>query len=89
MLFYPESAVERAMKIPEVILRAMAKKIRWGQAAKSSASATARCGAGTSATKSLATTASMTAVWDGRARKVCPSRRSRGCLGCTGSDISI
>jgi hypothetical protein len=25
MLFYPESAVERAMKIQEVILRAMAK----------------------------------------------------------------
>ena len=34
MLFYPESAVERAMKIQEVILRAMAKKITWGQAAE-------------------------------------------------------
>jgi hypothetical protein len=32
MRFYPESAVERAMKIQEVILRAMAKKISWGQA---------------------------------------------------------
>jgi len=34
MHFYPESAMERAMKIQEVILRAMAKKITWGQAAE-------------------------------------------------------
>jgi transposase len=34
MIFYPESAVERAMKIQEVILRAMAKKITWCQAAE-------------------------------------------------------
>ena len=34
MVFYPESAVERAMKIQEVILRAMAKKITWWQAAE-------------------------------------------------------
>jgi len=30
----PPTAVERAMKIQEVILRAMAKKIKWGQAAE-------------------------------------------------------
>jgi len=34
MVFYPESAVERAMKIQEVILRAMARKITWYQAAE-------------------------------------------------------
>ena len=34
MIFYPESALERAMKIQEVILRAMAKKITWCQAAE-------------------------------------------------------
>lgn len=34
MIFYPESTVERAMKIQEVILRAMAKKITWCQAAE-------------------------------------------------------
>jgi transposase len=34
MVFYPESAVERAMKIQEVILRALAKKITWWQAAE-------------------------------------------------------
>jgi hypothetical protein len=30
---YPRAAVERAMKVQEVILRAMAKKINWLQAA--------------------------------------------------------
>ena len=34
MVFYPESALERTMKIQEVILRAMAKKITWCQAAE-------------------------------------------------------
>ena len=34
MVFYPESAVERAMKIQEVILRAMAKRLTWCQAAE-------------------------------------------------------
>ena len=34
MDFYPRSAVERAMKIQEVILRALAKKITWWQAAE-------------------------------------------------------
>jgi transposase len=31
---YPATAVERAMKVQEVILRAMGKKISWGQAAE-------------------------------------------------------
>ena len=31
---YPKAAMERAMKIQEVILRAMAKKITWWQAAE-------------------------------------------------------
>lgn len=34
MKLYPEAALERAMKIQEVILRAMAKKINWIQAAE-------------------------------------------------------
>src|ERR1022692_1553676 len=34
MFCYPKAAVERAMKVQEVILRAMAKKIRWWQAAE-------------------------------------------------------
>ena len=34
MDFYPKAALERAMKIQEVILRAMAKKITWWQAAE-------------------------------------------------------
>src|SRR5271169_4204334 len=34
MVAYTKAAVERAMKVQEVILRAMAKKIRWWQAAE-------------------------------------------------------
>jgi transposase len=34
MICYRKAAVERAMKVQEVILRAMAKKIRWWQAAE-------------------------------------------------------
>ena len=34
MDFYPRAAMERAMKVQEVILQAMAKKITWYQAAE-------------------------------------------------------
>src|SRR3989338_10581970 len=34
MKFYPEAAMERAMKIQEVILRAIGKRITWWQAAE-------------------------------------------------------
>src|ERR1700739_3614222 len=34
MIFYPESAVERAMKVQDVMLQAMAKKITWWQDAE-------------------------------------------------------
>jgi transposase len=34
MIFYPKAAMERAMKVQEVILRAMARKITWWQAAE-------------------------------------------------------
>ena len=34
MVSYKQAAVERAMKVQEVILRAMAKKITWWQAAE-------------------------------------------------------
>ena len=34
MFFYSKAAVERAMKVQEVILRAVAKKITWRQAAE-------------------------------------------------------
>ncbi len=34
MICYRKAAVERAMKVQEVILRAMAKKITWWQAAE-------------------------------------------------------
>ena len=50
---YSKAAMERAMKVQEVILRAMAKKITWWQAAGLSASATDRCGVDGSAMRSL------------------------------------
>ena len=53
---YPQTAVERAMKIQEVILRAVAKRITWWQAAEILGMRTAACGAGRSATKSMDTT---------------------------------
>jgi hypothetical protein len=34
MVSYTQAAMERAMKVQEVILRAMAKRIRWWQAAE-------------------------------------------------------
>src|SRR6266540_724649 len=34
MVSYPKAAMERAMKVQEVILRAMAKRITWRQAAE-------------------------------------------------------
>ena len=34
MVAYPKAAVERAMQVQEVILRAMAKRITWWQAAE-------------------------------------------------------
>jgi hypothetical protein len=34
MVSYTKAAMERAMKVQEVILRAMAKKITWWQAAE-------------------------------------------------------
>ena len=34
MKFYSEAAMERAMKIQEVILRAIGKRINWWQAAE-------------------------------------------------------
>ena len=56
---YPRAAVERMMKIQEVILRAMAKKVTWWQAAEI-IGITDRCGAGIGGTKSLA----MTDCWN-------------------------
>ena len=34
MISYTQAAMERAMKVQEVILRALAKKITWWQAAE-------------------------------------------------------
>ena len=46
---YPKAAMERAMKVQDVMLQAMAKKITWWQAAEILGIATGICGAGDAA----------------------------------------
>jgi hypothetical protein len=53
---YPRAAVERAMKIQEVILRAIAKKITGGRWGRSSDCASDKCGARRSVMRILVTT---------------------------------
>jgi len=53
---YSKTAMERAMKVPEMILRAMAKKITDGKRPKSSESAIDRCDVRGSAMKKSAMT---------------------------------
>jgi hypothetical protein len=72
MEIYPRAAVERAMKIQEVILRAVAKKITWRQAGEIIGLANDRCGGGKSAMKSSATTGFSIIVWESRVRGACP-----------------
>jgi hypothetical protein len=53
---YSAAEVERMMKLQDVLLKAMAKKISWGTAAEIIGSATGQCGDGMSVGKSTATT---------------------------------
>ncbi len=68
MFFYSKAAVERAMKIQEVLLPAMARKITWWQAAEILAFA--------NATKILAMKVCSTG--DARSPRGCPSLRGKG-----------
>ena len=52
MVTYTQAAVERAMKVQEVILRPMAKKITWWQAAEIIGISDRQCGAGMNGMKS-------------------------------------
>src|SRR5215472_5991059 len=60
---YSKAVMELAMKIHEVILRAMAKKISWWQAAEFSVLATGICGAFGNGTKSSVMTGCSTLAW--------------------------
>ena len=53
---YPRAAVERAMKVQEVIMRAMANKITWTQAGEIIGLCDCRCVVGRNAISSSATT---------------------------------
>ncbi len=75
MDFYPRAALERAMKVQGVILRAMAKRItrrrRAAEIIGISDRPAAAGGAGTSGTRSLAMTGCTTGGWAGRVPSVC------------------
>jgi hypothetical protein len=70
MISYTKAAMERAMKVQEVILRAMAKRLRGGSQRRLSASATGRCDAGGRATRSLG----FAELFDRRRGKPSPKR---------------
>jgi|SRR5215467_12955491 len=53
---YSKTVMERAMKVQEVLLRAIAKKITWWQAAEILVSVIGTCGAGENVTRSMAMT---------------------------------
>ena len=75
MELYSRAAVERAMKVQEVILRAMAKKITWWQAAEIIGISDRQCGAGGNDTKSMALRGCWTGGAVGRAKSGCRWRR--------------
>ena len=86
---YSKTAVERAMKVQEVILRAMAKKITWWQAAEIIGISDRHMRAGGNVTKNLATTACWTAGWGGRLPDGCRWPGRKKCWPCTGNATSI
>jgi len=66
VISYTKAAMERAMKVQEVILRALAKKITWWQAAEIIGISDGRCSAGESATRSLGVRGCLTGGGGGR-----------------------
>jgi len=75
---YSEAAWERAMKVQEVILRAMAKRIVWWQAAEIIGISNRACGACGNGMKSTATIGCSTG--GGAYIHIHPTHRSRGRL---------
>ena len=89
MIFYPESAVERAMKVQDVMLQAMAKKITWWQAAEILGISDRHLRRWREPMRSSGSAGCSTAGEDGPLPSVCRWRWWSGCWGCTGSAISI
>ncbi len=79
--------MERAMKIQEVILRAMAKKITWWQAAEIVGLSDRSMRRWRSATRSTDTTGCWTGGGGSRARNAFPWRRRRKCCGYIGKSM--
>ena len=89
MQMYPAQELERAMKVKEVITRAMSGQINWIQAAEIWGCRTASCGGGGSDGRHTAMTGCSIGGPSGRVRNGCRWPRSSKCCGCTGSGISI
>jgi hypothetical protein len=79
---YSRAAMERVMKVQDVILRAMAKKIAWWQAAEILGTATGTYGVGGSATWKRGTTGCSIGSGVSRRDGGCRWRRWRRCLRC-------
>jgi len=73
--YYSKTAMERAMKIQEVILRAMAKKITWWQAAEILGLATGICAGFANGMSSLAMNVCSTGAAASPPPSACPTRR--------------
>ena len=87
---YSKAAVERAMKVQEVILRAMAKKITWWQAAEIIGISDRQMRRWRERYEEFG----YDGLFDRRRGKPSPQAGSAGarwsrCWGCTGSSISI
>jgi len=89
MDFYSKAAMERAMKIQEVLLRAMARKVTWFQAAEILGLVIGILGAFGNAMRSLATTGCSIGGEANRHPNAFPWPQWRRCWGCIAIGISI
>src|SRR5450759_5040975 len=85
MFSYTQAAVERAMKVQEVILRALAKKITWWQAAEIIGISVGRCGAGMNGMKSSGSGGCLIGGGGNRRPRKCRWRWWRKSWSCIGT----
>jgi hypothetical protein len=83
------AALERAVKVQEVILRALAKKISWWQAAEITGSPIDRCDGGSGATRSMAMRVAASATGEAQSQAGAASRGRAGVQAVLGRSISI
>ncbi len=89
MFSYTQAAMERTMKVQDVILRAMGKKITWWQAAEIIGISDRQMRRWRDATKSSGSGGCLTGGGENRRPKKCRWRWWRKFWGCIGRSISI